>query len=333
VLNNAVFATEKLLVEAATLSPDWGWWDSAANTRLERTLAIDMGPARLVRVDGEDGRTLVVLTRPDEQRNTAVVAYPDGRQIATEISYGLATLVHGDALVYSPGKGRVFARVGDGEPHEVATLDGELIAIAPRGRLGYVALSQRGDLVRGTVDGGSFERTQLAGLDSDAVVATEPDGSVLIGWGNHLQRWGTAVEEIARLPQPVRWIRSAGTGIVIGLANDTLTFIPASGDRTPRPVGLRDGPNVTATDSRIYSLSASGDIAIVELPSLVEWTLPKLYSAPPRFAASPTGSRLYQVLGFEAVLWSLPEPGSDFGAWLDELTNATDVDRHVRWPW
>jgi hypothetical protein len=32
-------------------------------------------------------------------------------------------------------------------------------------------------------------------------------------------------------------------------------------------------------------------------------------------------------------VWTLPEPGSDFPAWLDEQTNGIEVDRRVLWPW
>jgi hypothetical protein len=33
-------------------------------------------------------------------------------------------------------------------------------------------------------------------------------------------------------------------------------------------------------------------------------------------------------------MWKLPKPGTDFRAWLDELTDAViDADHQLAWPW
>jgi len=205
-------------------------------------------------------------------------------------------------------------------------------ALASRGPLGFAALSRRGDLVRGLADGSKVERVQLAVTAPDAIVSGDVDGSVLVASGTHLFRWSTGIEEVAALGEPARWLRPTRSGTVIALQSGQLLFV-RSGERTPVVLSLRDTPSLLVTDTRIFALSATGHISVTELPSLAEWTLPHLYSPTARFAASPAGQRFYQVVGVDAVLWSLPEAGSDFGAWLDSLTNATEVDRHIRWPW
>jgi hypothetical protein len=51
-----------------------------------------------------------------------------------------------------------------------------------------------------------------------------------------------------------------------------------------------------------------------------------------QFAVSPSGLRILQGVS-PARLVELPEPGSDFGVWLDEQTNAVEADGNLRWPW
>lgn len=110
-------------------------------------------------------------------------------------------------------------------------------------------------------------------------------------------------------------------------------FLPATGDRTPRRIPVGERPVIAASGARIVSANGRGDLEILELPTMVTWTLPRMYTAPLMLSMSPTGHRLYQILGRDAALWTIPEAGSDVAAWLDELTNATEVDRAVHWPW
>jgi hypothetical protein len=334
VLDNATFANENLLVAPGGFGDAWTWYDTTRSTTLSKPFAANPGMPRLVRTDPSEGRTLVVAEHGDAAHNTAVVGYPDGRQLIVDgVAYGLADLVEGDGLVYSPGSGRLFGRIGNGEAHEIVTLDGELDAVAGRGRLGYVAISRRGDVVRGLLDGSAFERVQLAAPQPNSIVVGQADGSVLIASGAHLYRWTSSVDEVATLSGPVVWLRPTPTGTIVALAEGQMWFVPASGSPTPRQLPVHDGQSVIATDSRVVALSAGGQLAVVEIPSLAEWTLPRLYSPGPRFAVSPTGDRYYQVIGGSAILWDFPRPGSDFGAWLDSLTNATEDSRHLRWPW
>jgi hypothetical protein len=89
---------------------------------------------------------------------------------------------------------------------------------------------------------------------------------------------------------------------------------------------------VADAGSRVVSVNERSEIEIVELPSLVTWTLPRLYQATPWLNISPLGGRIYQSLGYDSALFTIPEPASDFKAWLDGLTNASDDEQRVVWP-
>jgi len=77
-----------------------------------------------------------------------------------------------------------------------------------------------------------------------------------------------------------------------------------------------------------------GQISVLDLPSLASWTLPKTFAGLDQYAVSPDGRRVVQALGGQSVAaWELPRPGGDFAAWLDELTNATEDEGILSWPW
>ena len=48
---------------------------------------------------------------------------------------------------------------------------------------------------------------------------------------------------------------------------------------------------------------------------------------------APNSRRVLQTHARGLVLWELPAAGADFGAWLDEQTNAVVRDDLLAWPW
>jgi hypothetical protein len=322
-----------MVVSPAGVDLEWRWLDVLSGETTRSPLAAQPGIQRGVGSTRDDGRALVVLSR-HEEHSTAVIGYPSGKQIVLEdISFGLARLVEGEGIAYSSGKGRLFGKVGDAEGRELASLDGDILSIADLGRLTYAALSKNGELVRGRFDGGSFSRAHVPDLDSSAFLFGEPGGTVLIASGNRLLRWGAAVEEAARFTAEIVWMQATATGTVVGLASKENLFIPAGGDRTPRRMPIGEQVWLAQDGARAVSFNARNEIEVIELPSMIAWTLPRMYM-PTRFLSiAPSGRRIYQAIGHQAVVWTLPEPGSDFPAWLDEQTNGIEVDRRVLWPW
>jgi hypothetical protein len=83
----------------------------------------------------------------------------------------------------------------------------------------------------------------------------------------------------------------------------------------------------------LAGMTASSQVELVDMPALARWTLPKLFTGFPRVIVSPDGDIVQQSLGMQVAVWRLPRPGSNFAVWLAELTNATEEDGHVKWPW
>jgi hypothetical protein len=92
------------------------------------------------------------------------------------------------------------------------------------------------------------------------------------------------------------------------------------------PVLSRDGRTLIAE-------GIGGQLTVVDLPSLARWTLPVRYEAQLGVLDLSTGGQLVQGNGDAVMLWTLPRAGSDLPAWLEELTNATEVQEVLTWPW
>jgi hypothetical protein len=340
VIASAAFVTESLVVNGAPLL-EWESLDLATGVKKAEPL-VAVQPIRIgLDVMPDDGRLLVVssVSGPDSQ---AIVGYPDAKQLVIKpIAHTLVRLVQGGAVVYSPGKGRVFGKVGDEDARELVTLDGDVTGVTGLGKLGFAAVSAKGELVRGGFDGSHFSRMRVPDANDHMFVVGEPDGGVLVADGNRLLRWPAAgaskalppLEDVARFDSSISWMHATTTGAFVVLQGNELMFVRAAGDRTPRRLPVGDTPKISHDGSRVVSYTGLNEVEVLELPSMVAWSLPPFAQPSHDLAISPSGRRLYHSTGPTGVLWTIPEPGSDFAAWLDDVTNATDVDRHLRWPW
>ncbi len=304
--------------------------DSGARTPVQAT--VEGVPIDYLALAAE-GRILVVL---QSSRGTAVVSIRgDGTsEVAVEdLAGGRVAIVPGDAIVYSVGKNRVFGKIGSERSRELVSLDGEVRSLAANGRLGYAALSASGELVRGTFGGGDFARTKLTDLDKTAFVVTDSAHDVLVASGNRLLRWRGDVHELARFAAAIDYIAPTELGLYVSLVDHGLYFVPSSGDQTPQRVPIGQLGSIGEQGRVLAGTTASSQIELVDMPSRARWTLPKLVTGLPRVIVSPDGEVVEQSLGMQTAVWRLPRAGSDFAAWLAELTNATEEDGHLRWPW
>jgi serine/threonine protein kinase len=326
-----LFVTETRVVQPPVFGTDWTWWDLAQRSGGRSPLAVQ--PSMPIAVDTDEGRAMMLLDR-GTRSNTAAILYPDGTEVDVEgVTRTLVRLVNGNAVIYSPGGSRVLGKVGTEQARELVTLDGDVQSIAPAGMLGYAALSKKGELVRGHFDGTGFARTRLEHVTEETFVSSRGDGDTLIGNGEHLLRWTDDIRELAQLPAAIERIQSGAAGSCVTLSNKDLYFVPAAEPATPRRLVVGAGMMIAADVTRVVSMNGANQLEVIELPSLATWTVPRLYAALPRFSMSPSGRTILQTLGGRTALVRIPEPASDFAAWLDELTNATHADGHVRWPW
>jgi serine/threonine protein kinase len=311
---------------------NWYVWDVDTHARTQIQTPLEGIPMDWRAEPGENRLLAVVQTA----RGTAVYgirADATAELLVEDLGKGRVDIVPGNAIIYSLGKGRIFGKVGSEPSRELATLDGELVSLTANGTLGYAALSTTGELVRGTFGGASFARTQLTDLDKQAFVVADRAASIYIGSGNRLLRWRTAVDEVARFTAPIDFIATSDVGLYVTLASRDVFFVPATGNQTPQRVPVSALRAISRDGKTVVGLSPSQQIELVDMPSVAPWSLPKLLSPLPGVTASPDGQRLVQHLGMQVAVWHITPPGSDFAAWLAELTNATEDDGTVRWPW
>ena len=145
--------------------------------------------------------------------------------------------------------------------------------------LGYAALSNTGEIVRGTFGGGGFARAQIKDLADDAFIVCDPERNVIVASGNRLLRWRGSTTEIARFVDKIVSVTSTETGTYVTLTNRDLYFLAAHGDQTPRRVPVSQAFAIVDRGRRVIGLSATMQIEIVDMPAFATWTLPKLYRA------------------------------------------------------
>jgi len=330
------FIDDRHLLVMGGSTPDWHVID--VETGADQTISM-RPPGIALGVDlGDDGRFLAIVEYGNANgaplRSVVVVSADHQHQQAFGTTSDIAVLVPPDGVVMAGDKGHVLGTSGSAKPRELVTLDGQVRAVCPTGPRSFAAISNAGDLVRATLDGAIDGRTRVDFVRNAFISCDGQD--VLLVEGNRLLRWSTDVHELAKFTaEPAGTIvavHPTPTGSFVGLANKETYFL-ARGERTPRRVPLTREPRVSSHGNVIVSLSTSGQIELVDLPSLAKWTIPKIGLGAMNLEVSSDGTRVVQGNAGELAVWHLPQPPGDYGAWLDELTNADIVEGHLVWPW
>jgi len=321
------FVDDHRIVINDNLLPDWRWLD--LDTGADGKLA--PGPLGLphgIQL-ARDGRLLVLLGA-GEPTSTAVIYTPDLAHVSTLPGLaGPARLVDGDGFVASTGKGRVVGRIGSEPVHQLITVDGEIAGITELGLLHYAVLSAKGELVRAKLDGNDLVRIRVQ-VDPGAFVVGDRQNRVVIASGKQLLRWDQDVHLIAELPHPIDTLTALDAGILATTDQGEMYLVNDSGaHRVPVAAGRTE---IADRGQTVFGMTG-GQISVTELPAMTSWTLPKVVSGLSDVVVSPDGHRVVQATGGGFAVWDLPRPGADLGAWLDELTNATEDDGILSWPW
>jgi hypothetical protein len=325
------FLGDNRLVVDENLLSDWSWadLDSGAGGRFPKG---PIGLPQRIQV-GHDGRLLVLVNEGKPETTAAAYSADLARVTITPgVSGTLARLVPGDGVVAAVGKNRLVARIGDHEPHEVLKLDGEVIGVFEAGPERFVALSSTGELVRMKLDGSDLARAHVA-IEPGAFVVADSRGRAVVASGAHLYRWDKAVDDLATMTRPIDSISVLDGALLIFLDGGELYYLPDAGSPRRLPIAAGRDTRVAERAPAIFGMTG-GQISVLDLPSLASWTLPKTFAGTDQYAVSPDGRRVVQALGADSLAaWELPRPGGDFPAWLDELTNATEAEGILSWPW
>jgi serine/threonine protein kinase len=326
------FIANRKAVVGDGMMTSWHIWDVDSNARTPIKAPVDGVPINYLPLSDEN-RALAIVQTPGSVAVVGIHADGKAELLVEDLGKGRVNIVPGNAIIYSLGKGRVFGKLGSEPSRELVTINGELASLSANGKLAYTALSTTGELVKGTFGGANFERTQLGDLDKGAFVVGDDAGNVYVGSGNRLLRWRTTVQELARFAVAIDFVATCELGLYVTLSNRDVFFIPAAGNQTPQRVPISQLTSISRDGRVLIGIGASQQVELVDMPALAPWTLPKLLAALPGVQASPDGQRLVQHLGGQVGVWKIAQPGSDFAAWLAELTNAADDEGHVRWPW
>ena len=317
----------------------WSLIRMASGQRVEIPFQWIGVPLLPVQVLGTEKRALVVF---NEVRSHLVEVRDDARPLRNlangptlpgrpDLSLMQATLVPGDATVFSDSESRIYATFGDGHPTELAQLDGAVRGIAALGRLKFAAVSENGEVVRGTLDGtGTIERGHVPARD-DLVVGADLDGRALVASDRELYAWDSNLEPIAKFDKPIWAVLPARGGVVIELADrSALLYDPATKESRPLVTRGVARAEVTEDGSLFVALLDSGKVVVAELPVGEPFELPGTYNAA-SIGITPTTRTI--VVGASALdMWRLPVVDGDLQAWIDAQTNARDGGRGIDWP-
>jgi hypothetical protein len=326
-----------LLVMGGT-TMDWHVVD--IDTKADQLIKLDPFGLSMGLDVADDGRVLSILdavARPGPPTRILLILSADRKTTLHIDDVTIARLIPG-GVVFARASGHVLgAPVDSDKSRELVRLDGDARSLCPAGPNTYAVLSSAGDLVKGTLDGAILSRGHIDIVRNSFIACHPAIGDIMIASGNRLLKWnGTGVDEVARFEaEPagaIDTLIALPTGLYVELANKAKFFIASKGDHTPRPVPLQGVLSIANRGTLAAGLSVSGQVELVDLPSLAKWSLPKLVSGRNKVGVSPDATRLQLDLG-DAAFWRLPQAGQSYGAWLDELTNAELVDGRIVWPW
>ena len=329
----ALFVDDDTLLSWRNLAEDWRWIDLRTGKQTPFRYRPDGVP---IPIDLDAGR---VLIREDFGRTTRITILRSGEGERIAIASGgpdlWARLIQGNAVIYGEGDGRVFGVVGDQPPHEVAKLDGKVIAAVSIGSLGFAAISDTGEVVRANLADGATERTNVVGGNS-TFLAGDLLGHVLIVQDNRLLLWDAdRVVLVQTFDRTIQSVNPTDLGVMITLADGELQLLDITGAKPVRRLfnPSTRAPRVQASGRLAIGTGSAEQLLVLELPSLARWEVPLLFEATDVLGVAPNGRRIVQATLDRLIVWELPLAGADFPAWLDDQTNAVVRDDLLVWPW
>ncbi|MFT3696151.1 MAG: serine/threonine-protein kinase [Kofleriaceae bacterium] len=293
----------------------------------------DFFPGTVARaVDPKLGRALLVTPTPDGQTQLVELAKPDRVKLYGKGKTMEARFADKGFLVAHDADPRVLYSEHDDSFRELIKVEGgvQSLVTMPNGR--FAALGRSGELVRGDLQGGTVERTHVQ-LDANTFLGTDTHDQVLIVTGKQLFVWDTGLRTLAEMPRAPVMTEKVRGGLVVVMDNNAVVLLDDAGKQHDIV-----GPATTTPwigNDFVATAGTGGQLSIVELPSLVRWTVPQLYTTSSALlVGAPTKRRLVQAAMPYVAVFDLPEIKGDLAAWLEEKTNAFESkDGIVSWPW
>ncbi|MEO8846205.1 MAG: serine/threonine-protein kinase [Kofleriaceae bacterium] len=297
----------------------------------------ELGPGTVaLSIDPPSGRILLAEPSGQTQRTLVLVRKGHYDQVAR---FGAASQVQGrfakvGFIAAHDHDPRVLYAEHDDKFTELAKVDGGVQSLMVLDTNRFAALGRSGELIRGTLAGGPLERIHVD-IDANAFLGIDRAGHALVVTGTHVEVWDVTLRPLAELPRAALSIERVAGGLLAVLDNNAAYLIDDTAKVHEIMPASSAMPVVGGDGAWLASAGGGGQVTIVELPSLVRWTLPQVYTTSASLlVASPTKRRLVQAVPPELALWDLAEVSGDFAGWLDVHTNAFEnADGFVSWPW
>jgi hypothetical protein len=203
-------------------------------------------------------------------------------------------------------------------------MDSPVVGVTRFGAHGVVAIDAEGELLSYDLPSGTSVKASLGEPPSGAIV-DDGAGGVIVALGARLVRWAPAgVTELVRIGEPVQRLTRFQHHLAILTASE-LSTLDLRGAPEVRRIAAATPEQQLANDSRwAVGIGQRGLIDLVDLATGVRWSK-SIHGGLARFAVSPSGARVAQLLRGEIALWTyeVPEEPARLREWLDETTNAT----------
>ncbi|MDQ3341892.1 MAG: hypothetical protein M4D80_42640, partial [Myxococcota bacterium] len=333
----AEFVGDDTLLTGHMAERSWQWIELDTGKRTAIDLAT-FGPIMGVDIDA-GGRVIVQAMGPRGSRVHLLQRGDPKTRLLAEGNGAWGVLVHGNAVAYTSGDGRVMAFVDNGAPREVAKVAGVPDGGAPLGHHKLAVHTSEGELLRIDVGTGAIQRTTV-GVGTGSIVAGDPaSGRVVIAEDTRLLLWDGVVTQIATFDKQITDLWVVQGGAAVSLRDNEMFLVELKANKQPvrvfPPGRIAARPSL---DGRMFvSIGNAEQINVLELPQRTRWTVPQYYQwfGNGGIRVSPTKRRVLMHARHSLVVWSLPlAPAQDFSQWLEEQTNATvDVDGELLWPW
>jgi tRNA A-37 threonylcarbamoyl transferase component Bud32 len=333
--SRAIFLDDDTLLVIGNIGAKWAWYDIPTG-KLTTIEFSGLFMPSIWDIDSKEGRVLVREQRT--QTDGRFVIMRKGSPVAELVAEGdrkpWARFVPGNAVIYGLGDAQVFAKIGSEPARMVGKVDGVSHQGVGLGPLQYAVHASSGEVLRGDLRTGTFERVRVP-IGTSGFVSTDGAGRVLIVEDNRLMLWDGGVTEVAKFDREILLVTPVEGGIVVQVGREQeVFFLEVKPNATPhRVLGSSAAPPMMA-GKVLVALNNGQELQMVEFPSRSKWTFPSLPGAQKWIDISPSGRYVVQYTDGGLALRMVPRIGADFAAWLDDRTNAVlDKDSVLSWPW
>ncbi len=207
----------------------------------------------------------------------------------------------------------------------------------------FAAISDTGELARGSVDRGELDRTRLetpATEDRKApngrllspVLDVNPEGELYAGWGKTIWKWTDRLEPVATVDGPILDIRVRREALIVLLVPNRIAMVDLA-TRKITALPSHGGHVLLSRDFDAMVFDVGGFYHFLDPATHVTWPTPIQRLAMPHDLTG-TDRRILTRVSDRLFMWTMPDGSGPLRARLEPLSNAViSKDGLLAWPW